>query len=80
MVQRIEQSSKQVLLLSAAELAILLSCSVRHIRRLDEAGLLPKPVRLGKSVRWIATELHAWLAAGAPSRKAWESMKGGERQ
>ena len=64
---------------SAAELAARLGVSLRHVRRMDSAGMLPRPVRLGRAVRWSADDLDAWLAAGAPDRRAWESGKGGRR-
>jgi predicted DNA-binding transcriptional regulator AlpA len=48
-------------LLSAADLARLLSCSIRHVRRMDCAGELPPPVRLGALVRWRAGRLRDWL-------------------
>jgi predicted DNA-binding transcriptional regulator AlpA len=61
-------------LLDAAALAALLSCSLRHVRRMDAAGQLPAPIRLGttgKAVRWRRSEVLAWIDAGCPSRKAW---------
>ena len=44
------------LLLDARALAKVLSCSVRHIRRMDTAGELPAPVRIGRLVRWRRAE------------------------
>ena len=61
--------------LSAAELAKELGVSLRHIRRLDADGKLPRPVRLGGSVRWLVAEINEWLEAGAPDRKAWEKTR-----
>ena len=42
---------------------------------MNAAGKLPKPIRLGRSVRWPVFEIEAWLAAGAPDRETWEAMK-----
>ena len=67
------------LALSGAKLAKQLGISLRHLRRLDAAGKLPKPVRLGYSVRWLAAEIEAWLAAGAPDRKSWQQIRGAQR-
>ena len=61
----------------AAGLAKLLQVSLRHVNALNASGRLPKPIRLGRSVRWPREELVRWIAAGAPSRDAWEAMKGG---
>ena len=68
---------------TADDLAFLLNCSKRHIAALHSSGRLPRPIRLGRSVRWRADELRAWLDAGAPSRERWEAMRhpsaGGKR-
>lgn len=65
--------------LPAAASAELLQISERHFWSLHAAGRVPRPVRLGRAVRWSAAELRDWLAAGAPSREAWEQMKEGGR-
>lgn len=49
--------------------------SIRHIRRLDSSGRLPKPLKLGKKTVWALDELRNWLAAGAPRREIWERQK-----
>lgn len=56
----------------AREVAKLLGVSVRHVWALLADGHLPRPVRLGRSVRWNLDELRAWLAAGAPEIETWE--------
>ncbi|MCA8999713.1 MAG: hypothetical protein KDA80_22140 [Planctomycetaceae bacterium] len=61
--------------LDTPALAKRLSCSVRHIATMDKEGGLPRPVRLGKLKRWVASEIDEWLKAGAPSRKEWEARK-----
>ena len=63
------------LALSAGEFAEKLGVSERHIWRLHVIGKLPKPIRLGKSVRWLVSEINRWLEAGAPDRKTWEATK-----
>ena len=64
---------------SAAELAQRLGVSLRHMRRLDSSGKLPKPVRLGRCCRWPVQEIEAWLRAGAVDREKWQALKGGLR-
>lgn len=56
----------------AGEVAKLLGVSLRHVWALLAEGQLPRPVRLGRSVRWNIDELRAWLAAGAPEMDSWE--------
>lgn len=64
---------------SVADVAELLDVSRRHIWKLLASGRMPAPIRLGRSVRWRADELRAWLDAGCPERERWEAMKGGSR-
>jgi len=64
-----------VLALSARQVADQLGVSERHVWSLDSSGRLPRPVRLGKSVRWPTSELKAWLAAGSPARDQWEGRR-----
>lgn len=61
---------------SVRSVARLLECSARHVERLDCAGKIPAPVRLGRAKRWNLAELREWLAAGAPDRLTWIAMKG----
>ena len=65
--------------ISAKELATLLGVSLRQIWRLNATAKLPKPVRLGGSVRWLREEIAAFLKAGCPDRQIWEIMKGGDK-
>ncbi len=61
------------LLLQAAEAAALCGKSLRTWRSWDAGGLIPRPVRIGRSTLWRSDELKAWVAAGCPRRKEWES-------
>ncbi len=54
------------LLLSAETVAELLGISIRTLWRLRAAGRLPRPVRLGGSVRWRPEDIQAWIADGCP--------------
>ena len=70
---------EHLLAFSAQQLADRLGVSLRHCRRLDSAGKLPKPVRLGRSVRWPVAEIENWMDAGAPDRQRWQTMRGNQR-
>lgn len=63
--------------LTSADLAEELSISERHVHNLNSTQRLPRPIRLGRSVRWSADELRDWLDAGAPPRDQWEAMRNG---
>lgn len=56
-------------------------CEILQIDRVTAqrwlmAGKLPEPLRLSKTCsRWPQSEIQAWLAAGCPDRKVWETLK-----
>lgn len=76
-----DQNQKQArnvhdaLAVSARQLAEMLGISLRQAWRLSAAGKLPKPIRLGGSVRWNLAEVQQWFAAGCPDRRTWETRK-----
>ena len=63
-------------LLDVMAMAELLDCSPRHVRRMADSGLMPRPVHIGRLFRWQRLEIEKWIAAGCPSCRA---AKGGAR-
>ncbi|MBI4583068.1 MAG: helix-turn-helix domain-containing protein [Planctomycetes bacterium] len=55
-------------LLDVEDVARLLTCSTRHVRRLADSGRMPRPLKIGALVRWRRGEIDAWIAAGCPAR------------
>jgi excisionase family DNA binding protein len=51
-------------LLDVRAVARLLDCSVRHVYRLSEMGLMPAPIKLGTLVRWSRRAIDEWIATG----------------
>jgi predicted DNA-binding transcriptional regulator AlpA len=63
-------------LLTARDVARMLSVSPVQIWRLDKAGQIPEPVRISdRVVRWRRRELVDWCYAGCPSRDAWREFE-----
>ena len=62
-------------LLNASALARCLSVSLRQAHRMNRSGLIPRPLRIGRCVRWRADEISRWLRCGAPARDQWETMR-----
>jgi predicted DNA-binding transcriptional regulator AlpA len=63
------------MLLSVADLARELRISVKTIARMDQAGKLPRPIRVGsRAKRWARATIVEWIAAGAPCRREWERL------
>lgn len=75
MKNELHQTASEQLLLLASDAAQLLGISKRHLHTLNVSGRLPRPIHLGRSVRWNASELRAWIDAGCPERSRWEEMK-----
>lgn len=63
------------LLLSKSELARELRASVKTIDRLDNAGRLPRAVRIGRAKRWARQTIVEWIAAGCPDREDFERFR-----
>ena len=53
-------------LLDVKAVAALFSCSPRHVYRLADAGLMPRPVKLGVLVRWPRLAIETWVSEGCP--------------
>jgi len=67
------------LLLTSDGLARLLNISKRTLMRLRSVGKLPRPIQLGRLVRWRTTEVHEWVEAGCPALAIWEPPVAGAR-
>jgi predicted DNA-binding transcriptional regulator AlpA len=67
--------SSAQLLLTAREAAALCSRTLRTWRSWDAAGVIPRPVHIGRSTLWRVDELREWVAAGCPRRQEWESRQ-----
>ena len=61
-------------LLDRPDAAAFLSISVSTLDRLNAAGEVPAPVRLGGRLAWGRRELSAWAARGCPDRAAWSKL------
>ena len=55
-------------LLNVLDVAHLLSCSARHVRRLSDSGRMPRPVKLGTLARWKRARDRAVAGRRLPGR------------
>lgn len=59
--------------------AALIPCSTRHVRRMADAGLMPRPVHVGRLIRFRLrtgdpkTGVLDWIEAGCPSCRTTKS-------
>lgn len=70
-----KDTRNEIQLLTAKELGVRLSLSKRQIFRLNASGKLPKPIRIGGSVRWAEGTIAQWLRAGAPDRRTFAAIQ-----
>jgi excisionase family DNA binding protein len=63
-------------LLDVNAVATQLGASSRTVRRLVDCGKMPRPISLGRSVRWRRTEIEEWIRQGCPKV---EQRGGGRR-
>ena len=71
--------SREPLLVDMAGLSRLLARSEASLYRDDSAGRIPAGRKLGGSKRWVYAEIVAWVEAGMPDRRTWETMKNASR-
>lgn len=67
------------LLVTSDGLARLLQVSKRTLMRLRSSGKLPRPVQLGRLVRWRTAEVREWVEAGCPALSIWEPPAAGTK-
>ncbi len=53
----------------ASEIAAKLKVSEKQVRRWGDSGAMPKPIRLGRIVRWNAQAIDDWIAGGCQRPK-----------
>jgi excisionase family DNA binding protein len=63
------------LLYSREQLCEVLGISRATLDRLQAAGKLPRPLRLGGQRRWRAEEIRQWIAHGMPPAAEWEARQ-----
>jgi predicted DNA-binding transcriptional regulator AlpA len=56
-------------------LASYLQFSTAALDRHNILALIPRPIKLGKSLRWHRQEILDWVAAGGPPRAEWEARR-----
>ena len=61
-------------LISSKDFHAMLGISQASFFRLRAMGKIgPRPIKLGKSVRWDEAEVKEWIAAKSPNARQWQS-------
>ncbi len=75
-----EQETNQTCqLLTAKDATKLCRLSKRSWFRLSSAGRIPRPVRIGGSVRWRQSDIELWLSMNCPNRREFEARREAEK-
>lgn len=56
-------------MLNVNQVADLLTCSPRTVYRQVDMGCMPKPIRIGRLVRWPAGAIDEWISQGCPDQR-----------
>jgi len=73
-----EAPAPDVLAVDIEGAARLLSISESHLFAMRRSGRWgPRPIKIGRSCRFLVSELRAWAQAGCPSAATWRSQGGG---
>ncbi|RIK77255.1 MAG: DNA-binding protein [Planctomycetota bacterium] len=62
-------------LVTAEQAAAMCAVSLRTWRTWHSYGRVPRPVRIGRTLRWRRDELNAWIAAGCPKQREWDAAR-----
>ncbi len=60
----LKRAATEPALVDVKVVAGMLGCSVRHVNRLTDSGLMPAPSKLGRLSRWNRKEFEQWIADG----------------
>lgn len=63
------------LLLNVEQVAEMLNCSTRTVRRLAETGKMPRSLKLGALLRWKRVAIQEWIEAGCPAMRTPSKLK-----
>lgn len=73
-----DPSAHEGLLMPLRRLVGMIGWSREEITQAAARGEFPAPVRIGRKKRWDWLEIERWFKADCPSRKEWETTKGGK--
>lgn len=66
----LHEECSPVLLLRPRDVAVLLAISIRGVWRLAAKGEIPRPVKVGNSTRWRASDVEAFIAQSEVTRES----------
>ena len=66
-------------LLDLKQVAGMLGCSARHVRRLADDGRMPAPVHLGTLIRFRRADVEAWIEGGCQPVRRTSNAKGSKQ-
>ena len=73
--KKAEDSGEESALVDVKEAARMCSISASMLYKLNVAGVLPKPIKLGKLLRWKRQDILEWIDQGCPTGKPKRTRK-----
>ena len=58
-------------------MAEMLEISPGHLLKMARDGRTPRPVWIGRCLRWDVQEIQDWVKSGCPNREVWEGRNNG---
>ena len=62
-----DTQSREAKLVDINTVAVMLGVSARMVWRLRDSGRMPKPVIIGRLIRWRKDAIEEWIQAGCPA-------------
>ncbi len=62
-------------LVTPADLGAMIRIGRSKLYDMKASGQLPRPVKIGRCVRWRLSDINAWIATGCPSGERFEAMR-----
>ena len=62
-----KEKGEMTTMLTIYDVAKMLQLTPRTIQRFVAGKMIPKPVKLGHSIRWVSATIREWIADDCPS-------------
>ena len=70
-----KENGVKALLTDVHGFATMINRSARTIHRLNDAGKIPKPLRINRGLLWRKSDIFLWLENDCPSRRQFEKIR-----
>ena len=72
---RIHVGEVEPMLIDAVGLASILNIGRSSVFKLNAAGRIPSPLKVGRATRWSVEDIRKWVELGCPRREVFDTMR-----